>query len=167
MATSSKTKSSTKHQLVAACMTLFALGAPTGTEASSSGRYLYNLDPYEVDPKSWATWRNSMNPKDWQEWCHDLNVQRWNWWRASMSPKNWQRWKETMGPADKALWLESSKMLPGILAREEQEEPAKHFKQKVLELKLTGKVVPKTQPSSAAASSQATVDGKSGSLPSK
>jgi hypothetical protein len=132
-----------KHQLMAACIVVFALGTVTRAGASSSDRYLYNLDPYDIDPKSWATWRNSMGTQDWQEWCHDLNVQRWNWWRESMGPKNWQHWHETMGPADKALWLESTKMLPKILATEEQEEPAKHFKRKVLELKVRAKVVPK------------------------
>jgi hypothetical protein len=62
-----------------------------------------------------------------------------------MSSQNWQHWKEKMGPADKALWKESSQMLPQILAREAQEEPAQHFKQKVLKLKVTGTVLPKQQ----------------------
>ena len=38
-----------------------------------------------------------------------------------------------MGPADIALWKESSQMLPQILAREAKEEPAQHFKRKVLQ----------------------------------
>jgi len=148
-----------KHQLMAACIVMFALGTVTRAQASSSDRYLYNLDPYDIDPKSWATWRNSMPAQDWQEWCHDLNEQRWKWWRQSMGPKNWQRWHETMGPADKALWLESTKMLPEILAAEEQEEPAKHFKRKVLELKVRANVVPK-QSSSAPSGSKVSSPAK-------
>ena len=119
-----------------------------GRRPSSTGRYLYDLNPYEVNPKSWAVWRKSLSAKDWQEWCHDLNSQRWNWWRESMSPKNWRGWKETMGQADKDLWRESTEMLPEILAREEQEKPALHFKSKVLKLKVSGQVIPSQQQSS-------------------
>lgn len=138
-----------KKQLLAAWVMLFLVGTVGRAEATSSGRYLYDLSPYDVDPKSWAIWRKSVSTSEWQEWCHDLNSQRWNWWRQSMSPKNWRLWKETMGPADKALWNQSSKMLPDILAREEQEEPAVRFKSKVLKLKVHGTVMPTQQPSKA------------------
>ena len=131
---------------MATLMMLFAL-VTVRVEASSSGRYLYNLDPYDIDPKSWAEWRKGLGKQDWEEWCNDLNLQRWKWWRESLGPKNWAHWKETMGPDDKALWTESSKLLPGIMAREEQEEGAVHFKKKIMQLKVRANVVPK-QPSS-------------------
>jgi len=131
---------------------LLISGTANWAWASGTSRYLYDVSPYDIDPKSWAIWRKSLSAKDWQEWCDDLNSQRWDWWRESMGPKNWRHWKEKMGPADKALWQESSQMHAGIVAREEQEEGAIHFKRKILQLKVGAQVVPSQKPYKAGSS---------------
>ena len=145
---------------------LFAIAAPTvmalstlSVQASTNGRYLYDLDPHEVDPKSWAVWRKNLTDEQWRDWCATLTRERWKWWRESLGPDNWRHWKETMGPQDKQLWQESGQVLAEIQSREsdrlkkeeEKEESVANFKRKIHEVQVRGKMVPKRESTAAPA----------------
>src|SRR5262245_31523878 len=119
-----------------AAAALLFLSSISSVFAGHTDRYLYDLDPYDINPKSWASWRKSLSPQEWQKWSDDLNLARWRWWRDSLSPDNWQRWKETMGPEDKALWLECNELGAQISAKEEKDPSAIHFKDTVLQMKV-------------------------------